>query len=707
MKKYFLLYFILLLSLGSCETEEQNPNLQQIIKKEKINGFVQKGPFVSGTSILMNELNSELDQTGKIFTSTITNDLGLFELRNIELNSRFVEFTSTGFYFNEVSGEISISPLTLTSLSDIGDRNSININVLTHLEKRRVETLMKEGKTFSESKKQSRNELLSIFSVSLNNDSSFEEFDISKNTEEGAILLGISIILQGKRSVGQLTELLSRIQNDFGNNGKLDDNGILNSLRTMTLNLDFEVIRKNVESRYRQLNINTPVPDFDKYISTFLNTNKIKITIEGEGTVLEEVVFNPWAREYPNQTIINLHPLPREGWVFDSWGGDLDGTESPKNIIVDKDKNVTAKFKRKDYKINFTIIGEGTVEERVVTNPNGREYPFQTVVELNPIPKEGWVFESWGGDLIGTEFPKNITVDKEKNVTINFRQPIFRLGNNGITCICENVKVGEKGFINGVEYEVVDNLLLRQRRDQGINMTKLCTSLVTDLSRLFESKEFNQPINNWDVSNVTNMIGMFSNSTFNQPIEDWDVRNVLNMHEMFSSSNFNQPIGKWNVSNVRDMSRMFNFNSVFNQPIENWDVSKVTDMTFMFNQQIAGAYMPTPAFNQPLGNWNVSNVRNMSGMFANSAFNQPIGNWDVSNVTDMSVMFSQNSAFNQPLRNWDVSNVTNMDGMFFRSQFNQALSKWCVTKITSEPQSFSVDSPLTTENKPRWGTCDK
>jgi hypothetical protein len=107
-----------------------------------------------------------------------------------------------------VSGEISNSPITLTTLSDIKDRNSININVLTHLEKRRVETLLKEGKSFSESKKQTRNELLAVFSMASINDTSFEEFDISKNTEEGEILLGISIILQGNRSVGQLTELL-------------------------------------------------------------------------------------------------------------------------------------------------------------------------------------------------------------------------------------------------------------------------------------------------------------------------------------------------------------------------------------------------------------------------------------------------------------------------------------------------------------------
>ena len=37
---------------------------------------------------------------------------------------------------------------------------------------------------------------------------------------------------------------------------------------------------------------------------------------------------------------------------------------------------------------------------------------------------------------------------------------------------------------------------------------------------------FNQPLNNWDVSNVTNMWSMFKNaSSFNQPLNNWNVSN--------------------------------------------------------------------------------------------------------------------------------------------------------------------------------------
>ena len=38
---------------------------------------------------------------------------------------------------------------------------------------------------------------------------------------------------------------------------------------------------------------------------------------------------------------------------------------------------------------------------------------------------------------------------------------------------------------------------------------------------------------------------------------------------------FNQPLNNWNVSNVKDMRIMFYDASSFNQPLNNWNVSSV------------------------------------------------------------------------------------------------------------------------------------
>ncbi|MEX0681108.1 MAG: BspA family leucine-rich repeat surface protein, partial [Balneolales bacterium] len=169
---------------------------------------------------------------------------------------------------------------------------------------------------------------------------------------------------------------------------------------------------------------------------------------------------------------------------------------------------------------------------------------------------------------------------------VSTAQGTFYLDDNGVTIRCPGAQPGEKGMVDEVEYEAVDRDLLIQRRDEEADLSKVCTTPVTDMSQLFHDFEsFNQPIGNWDVSNVTDMSGMFSYArNFNQPIEDWDVGNVANMSGMYrEADSFNQSIGNWDVSRVTDMSYMFYGADVFNQLIGGWNVSNVIDMSGMFS----------------------------------------------------------------------------------------------------------------------------
>ena len=260
---------------------------------------------------------------------------------------------------------------------------------------------------------------------------------------------------------------------------------------------------------------------------------------------------------------------------------------------------------------------------------------------------------------------------------------------------CIGASPGEMVFVEEVEYEVVDRELLIQRRNEGADLTKVCTTPVTDMSEMFlNDTAFNQPIGAWDVSNVTDMSSMFSGAAgFNRFIKGWDVSNVTNMSEMFrSASSFNQPIGDWDVNNVTDMSSMFFYARSFNQPIGNWDVNNVTDMRRMFS--FAGS------FNQSIEYWETSSVTNMRYMFwYASSFDQPIEDWETSSVTDMRFMFSSASSFNQPIGSWDVSSVTKMGAMFRdASSFDQPIGEWNVSNVTTMAYMFSdassFDQPI-------------
>tara|TARA_B110000211_G_scaffold142286_1_gene162441 strand:+ start:768 stop:1190 length:423 start_codon:yes stop_codon:yes gene_type:complete len=115
--------------------------------------------------------------------------------------------------------------------------------------------------------------------------------------------------------------------------------------------------------------------------------------------------------------------------------------------------------------------------------------------------------------------------------------------------------------------------------NDSLDVTKVITSFVTDMSYMFPSSNFNQNISHWDISNVKNIRVMFYyNPSFNQDIGTWDVSNVTDMSGTFSSStSFNQDLSGWEVSNVIRMGGMFSFASSFNQDLSAWVVHKIID----------------------------------------------------------------------------------------------------------------------------------
>ncbi len=133
-----------------------------------------------------------------------------------------------------------------------------------------------------------------------------------------------------------------------------------------------------------------------------------------------KISVSPQESNYVEGSQVTLTPEPNENWVFKQWEGDAAGSITPLPITMTANKTITGVFVKRDYPLNIKIEGEGTVEEQIIPNPSGREYPHGTTVELTPKPKEGWEFDSWSGDLTGKESPKRITVDKQKNVTVKF-----------------------------------------------------------------------------------------------------------------------------------------------------------------------------------------------------------------------------------------------------------------------------------------------
>ena len=127
------------------------------------------------------------------------------------------------------------------------------------------------------------------------------------------------------------------------------------------------------------------------------------------------------------------------------------------------------------------------------------------------------------------------------------------LDENGVTIkATEDAVIGESYELDSVTYLIVDSTMLYQMINDSLDVTKIITSFVTDMSYMFPSSNFNQDISHWDISNVKNMRVMFYyNSSFNQDISYWDVSEVTDMGDMLASaSSFNQDLSAWDVDKV-------------------------------------------------------------------------------------------------------------------------------------------------------------
>ena len=275
MKKLQLLFLITILALAfslllSCSEKDENSSSSGSgTSSNTVSGYVQKGPFIQGTVITVWELDSSLVQTGQAFIGTIDDNTGTFNARG-NVVSPYVELSAVGYYFNEVSGSLSTAPLTLQALSDLNDNSSVNVNLMTHLEKKRVEYLIDAGSTFTTAKSQAQAEIMKIFNIENVSLGSSETLDISKSGAGNAVLLAISALLQSDKTEAELTELLSTINTDIRNDGTLDSTTTKATLVTAmeylkTRHIANTSIRTNIESRYSNLGVSATIPAFESY----------------------------------------------------------------------------------------------------------------------------------------------------------------------------------------------------------------------------------------------------------------------------------------------------------------------------------------------------------------------------------------------------------------------------------------------------------
>ena len=114
-----------------------------------------------------------------------------------------------------------------------------------------------------------------------------------------------------------------------------------------------------------------------------------------------------------------LTAVPDSAWQFDSWSGDLTGSQNPDTLAMSGNRSVTATFiEIPQCTLTVNPSGDGDV----ILNPPGGNYDCGTEVVLTADPDPGWSFDRWSGDLTGSQNPDTLILSANMTVTAFFEE---------------------------------------------------------------------------------------------------------------------------------------------------------------------------------------------------------------------------------------------------------------------------------------------
>ena len=263
-----------------------------------VTGKVEKGPFISGSSVTLDILNSGLRSTGKSYNSETTDNAGTFSFDCKGVDEAYVELKANGYFFNEVQNTLSNGTLTLKALADLNNGSNVNINILTHIKSARTKNLVSSGMDFSSADKKAQEELLDAFKLGSTIKKDVTAISIADGTEEAAALIAVSSLILMERTEAELTEYLAAISSYFAECGILSE-AVKDSIESDKKELAKRLsdIASNITERYSSIGKTITVKDL------FCCIDWNNDGVAGNETLKEneKVIVDPSKIEIPNE----------------------------------------------------------------------------------------------------------------------------------------------------------------------------------------------------------------------------------------------------------------------------------------------------------------------------------------------------------------------------------------------------------------------
>ena len=258
MKRYLFIFALVVIACSKPESDN-------VVKDRSIHGFVQKGQFVRGSHVTAFAMDSDLVATGESFPASISDDRGAFGIQG-KTSAPYFELRAEGYYYNEIEGKISSSPLYMEALLKSDDTDA-NINLMTTAIRPRIKRLIGQGMSYDEAVLKAQQELLEAIGFQ-GNSGDFDGMDITGTTEGDGMLLAFACMIQCNRSASEVTTLIQDVASDLEVDGKLERNVFDRVWSNVSAVNPIRVIG-NLARYYSEkgLSIST-VPSFSKYLDS-------------------------------------------------------------------------------------------------------------------------------------------------------------------------------------------------------------------------------------------------------------------------------------------------------------------------------------------------------------------------------------------------------------------------------------------------------
>ncbi len=191
--------------------------------------------------------------------------------------------------------------------------------------------------------------------------------------------------------------------------------------------------------------------DSSKVITATFTQNQYTLNtgVTGNGSV----VLNPDQATYVHGDVVSVQAVPDPGYAFQSWSGDLSGSGSGQNLIVNGNKSVTALFVTASYTVETSSVGSGSI----VLDPDQATYAYGDVISVSAAPAADWHLAEWQVGLSGATATQLLTITESVNLVALFEPDTYSLnigwigdGAVSVDPVSEQYVVGEVVTITAV-----------------------------------------------------------------------------------------------------------------------------------------------------------------------------------------------------------------------------------------------------------------